>query len=118
VRQGDVYWVRFEGVGSEPRKVRPALVVQDDRFDDSAIRTTIVVALTTTERLAFKPGNVRLRKGEANLPRPSVVNVTQVATVDRARLGERIGSLSRPRLVEVLRGLLLVLGVRAGASPG
>jgi mRNA interferase MazF len=110
MRQGEVVWLRFGGEGSEPSGRRPALVIQDDRFNLSALNTTIVAAVTSNLRLAAMPGNVRLRKGEANLPRASVVNVTQVRTVDRTRLGKRLGALSPARMREVLRGLELVLG--------
>jgi mRNA interferase MazF len=111
MRQGEVYWLRFAGHGSEPDGRRPALVVQHDRFNRSAIQTTVVVAITSNLRLAAMPGNVRLRKGEANLPRPSVVNVTQLRTVDRDRLTESVGHLAPGRIREVLDGLALVLGL-------
>lgn len=113
MRRGEVYWLRFAGQGSEPEGRRPALVVQHDRFNQSAIQTTVVVAITSNLRLAAMPGNVRLRKGEANLPRASVVNVTQLRTVDRVRLtlSDRVGHLAAGRVREVLDGLALVLGL-------
>jgi len=110
MRQGEVYWLRFQGKGSEPSGRRPAVVVQHDRFNRSAIQTTVVAALTSNLRLGAMPGNVRLKLGEANLPLPSVVNVTQIRTVDRGRLTERIGALSPVRLQQVLSGLALVFG--------
>ena len=110
MRQGEVYWLKFSGKGSEPQGRRPALVVQHDRYNRSAIATTIVAAITSNLRLAAMPGNVRLRKGEAKLRRACVVNVSQLLTIDRARLGEPIGSISHARLREVLQGLALVLG--------
>ena len=110
MHQGEVYWLRFGGKGSEPRGRRPAVIVQHDRFNRSAIATTVVAAITTNLKLAAAPGNVRLRKGEAKLPRPCVVNVSQILTVDRARLGKTVGSISHARLRDVLRGLALVLG--------
>ena len=90
---------------------RPAVVVQHDRFNQSAISTTVVAAVTSNLRLALMPGNVRLRAGEAGLPKPSVVNVSQLMTVDRDRLRERIGALSKVRVDEVLEGLGLVVGL-------
>lgn len=111
MRQGEVYWFRFAGHGSEPEGRRPALVIQHDRFNRSAIQTTIVAAITSNLRLAAMPGNVRLRKGEANLPRPSIVNVTQLRTIDRERLTEKVGHLAPDRVREVLEGLALVLGL-------
>jgi mRNA interferase MazF len=111
MRQGEVYWLQFHGEGSAPLGRRPAVIVQHDRFNLSAMRTTIVAAVTSNLRLAAKPGNVRLSKGEANLSKPSIVNVTQLVTVDRTRLGERIGTLRPQRVEEVLRGLALVFGI-------
>ena len=90
---------------------RPAVVVQHDRFNQSAISATVVAAVTSNLRLALMPGNVRLRAGEAGLPKPSVVNVSQLMTVDRDRLRERIGALSKVRVDEVLEGLGLVVGL-------
>ena len=87
-------------------------MVQHDRFNRSAIRTTVVAAVTSNLRLAAMPGNVRLRKGEANLSRPSVVNVSQILTIDRARLAERVGTLgAEERVRDVLEGLALLLGI-------
>jgi mRNA interferase MazF len=113
MRQGDVFWLTFGGLGSEPQGQRPALVVQDDRFNRSAIGTTIVCAITSNLRLAAMPGNVRLRRGEANLPKASVVDVSQVRTVDRSRMRERLGSLTTARMDQVRRGLALVFGIDA-----
>jgi mRNA interferase MazF len=110
VAQGDVYWLTFRGVGSEPDGRRPALVVQHDRFNRSAMQTTVVAAVTSNLRLAEMPGNVRLRKREAGLDRPSVVNVTQLRTLDKSRLTDRIGRLGDARMGEVLAGLALVFG--------
>jgi mRNA interferase MazF len=110
MRQGEIYWLRFQGKGSEPSGRRPAVVVQHDRFNRSAIQTTVVAAVTSNLMLAGMPGNVRLKRGEANLLRPSVINVTQIRTVDRQRLTERIGALSPTRVHQVLRGLALVFG--------
>ena len=110
MQQGEVYWLRFQGRGSEPRGRRPAVVVQHDRFNRSAIATTVVAAITSNLRLAGMPGNVRLPKGEANLPRPCVVNVSQLLTIDRTRLSRPLGALSHAHLREVIRGLGLLLG--------
>ncbi len=117
VRQGDVYWLHFEGAGSEPLGKRPAVVVQHDRFNRSAISTVVVAAVTSNLRLAAMPGNVRLRKGEAKLSRPSVVNISQLRTVDRQRLRERIGVLSPQRIAQVLQGIGLLLGIEPVTIP-
>jgi mRNA interferase MazF len=111
IYQGEVYWSDLgPPEGSEPAGRRPVLVVQHDRFNRSAISTTVVAAITSNLRLAAMPGNVRLRQGEAGLPRPSVVNVSQLRTVDRTRLGARLGMLGATRRREVLSGLAVLLG--------
>jgi mRNA interferase MazF len=111
IRQGEIYWLNFGSPeGSAQAGHRPALVVQHDRFNRSAIATTVVAAVTSNLRLAAMPGNVRLRRGEAGLMRPSVVNISQLRTVDRSRLGERVGILSAVTMREVLRGLALLFG--------
>jgi mRNA interferase MazF len=107
--QGDVVWVSLPVArGSEPGGRRPAVVLQHDRFNRTKIATAIVVAVTSKLKYAELPGNVRLRKGEAGLPRASVVNVTQLATVDRALLGPRLGTLTSARMAEVWTGVRLV----------
>src|SRR5881227_2855955 len=119
MHQGEVYWLRFTGEGSEPRGRRPAVVVQHDRFNRSAISTTVVAAITSNLRLAAMPGNVRLRRGEAGLPRASVVNVSQIRTIDRTRLRDRVGVLAASKMREVLKGLVLLFGTDevSDASP-
>jgi mRNA interferase MazF len=116
MQQGEVYWLQFRGEGSEPHGRRPGLIVQHDRFNRSAIATTVVAALTSNLRLAAMPGNVRLRKGEANLPRACVVNVSQLLTVDRGRLSRPIGRLGPERVRDVLRGLALLFGTDPAAA--
>ena len=110
IAQGDVVWVDLGPAhGSEPAGRRPALVLQHDRFNRSRIATVVVAAITSNLALAHAPGNVRLRRGEGGLPRPSVVNVSQLATIDRARLSARAGTLSSRRIREVWEGVRLVL---------
>ena len=109
VQQGDVFWVELEEPsGSGPGYRHPYVIVQNDVFNASRINTTIGIALTSNLTRADIPGNVRLKKGEANLPKPSVVNVTQILTVDKSDLKEKIGRLSSARIREVLDGLRLV----------
>ena len=112
IHQGDVYWVSFfSGRGSEPWGRRPAVVLQHDRFNRSHINTVVVVAITSNLRYSLLPGNVRLRKGEANLPKPCVVNVTQIQTIDRLYLHEKIGALSQTLLRRVWEGIRFVMEV-------
>ena len=111
IRQGEVYWLHFGAAeDSAPAGRRPALVVQHYRFNRSAISTIVVAAVTSNIRLVAMPGNVRLRRGEAGLPRASVVNVSQIRTIDRTRLIDRVGILGHSRMRDVLKGLTLLFG--------
>ena len=105
VSQGDIFWVDLdEPVGSEPGFRCPFVVIQNDAFNKSKIRTVVVCAITSNMKLALAPGNVQLGKGEANLPKPSVVNISQVLTLDKDELREKIGHLSKKRLEEIVYG--------------
>ena len=109
IRQGDVYWLDLgPSYGSAPADRHPCVVVQSDVFNRSRIATTVVVLITSNRERATAPGNVALRKGDARLPRPSVVNVSQIVTVDKVDLDERIGRLPGPALAAVLAGLHLL----------
>ena len=119
IRQGEVYWLRFGSAeGSGPAGRCPAVVVQHDRLNSSAMATTVVAAIASNLRLGLMPGNVRIKRGEAGLGRPCVVNVSQIRTIDRTGLGERIGTLGPGRLRDVLRGLSLLLGTDPGRAEG
>lgn len=114
IQQGDIYWVDLgEPLGSEPRFRHPHVVVQNDLFNCSRIQTVVVCALTSNLRWAEAPGNVLLKPGEANLPKQSVVNVSQIFTVDKRQLEEKIGSLSSLRVRAILDGIRLVLEPRS-----
>ena len=116
IRQGDVYWVELgEPCGSGPGYRHPHVVVQNDLFNRSRIGTVIVCALTSNLARAAMPGNILLRPAEAKLPKQSVVNVSQVFTVDKGQLVEKIGKLSPRRVSQILDGLSLLLEPR-GAS--
>jgi mRNA interferase MazF len=113
IRQGDVFWIDLdEPSGSGPGYRHPHVVIQNDLFNRSRLYTTVVCALTSNLKRASAPGNVLLEKGEAGLPRASVVNVTQIFTVDKSSLTEKAGSLSRKRVEEILGGVQLVLEPR------
>lgn len=110
VARGEVWWVDFaEPIDSAPGYRRPAVVVSSDRFNRSRIGTAVVAAVTSNMRLAGAPGNVELPKGAAGLPKPSVVNVSQVLTIDRTLFGRRIGTLDTMRVRAVDQGLRLAL---------
>ena len=113
INQGDVYWVDLgEPSGSGPAYRHPHVVIQNNVFNRSRINTVVVCALTSNLKRAKAPGNVLLEKGEANLPKQSVVNITQLFTVDKGDLKEKIGSLSRNRLTQVLQGVELLVTPR------
>ena len=113
ISQGDIFWIELdEPAGSEPGYSHPHVVVQNNVFNRSKINTVVVCALTSNLKRASAPGNVLLEKGEANLPKQSVVVVSQVFTVDRTQLGEHIGSLPKKRVRQILDGIKLVLEPR------
>ncbi len=118
-RQGDVCWLDLgEPSGSAPGYRHPHVVVQNDVFNASRIATTVVCALTSNLERGQDPGNVLLEAGEADLPSPSVVNISQVITVDKEDLIERIGTLSPARVSDVLHGLYLLLEPREPPTTG
>jgi len=106
INRGDIFWIGPDDArGPVPSYSHPHVVVQDDVFNHSRITTVVVCALTSNLHRANEPGNVLLDAGEGNLPRQSVVVVSQISSVDKARLGERIGSLSDARVEQILAGL-------------
>ena len=111
IAQGDVWWADLaEPSGSGPGFRRPIVVVQGDAFNRSALQTVVCVALTSNIRWAAAPGNVLLSRRATGLPRDSVANVSQVITLDKGDLTERVGALSRSKLELVLAGLDTMLG--------
>ena len=113
MRQGDVHWVDLgEPEGSEPGYRHPHVVIQNNVFNQSRIGTVVVCAITSNLKRAGAPGNVLLATGEAGLAKRSVVNVSQIFTVDKSQLGDRIGALSGRRMREVLDGVHLLIEPR------
>lgn len=109
IRQGQVYWIDFGPVtGSAPAERHPCVIVQNDIFNRSGIRTSVVCLITSNLSRANAPGNVLLKKGEANLPKPGVVNVSQILTVDKSELVECTGKLSGGAVGAVRDGLHLL----------
>jgi mRNA interferase MazF len=113
IDQGDVFWIELDKQsGSEPGYLHPHVVVQNNLFNNSRINAVVVCALTSKLKLAEAPGNVLLDTGEANLPKKSVVNISQITTVDKRQLIEKIGTLSSKRVQEILDGINLLLEPR------
>jgi mRNA interferase MazF len=112
IRKGSIYWVDFSpGKSSEPIGRRPGLVIQNNLLNDSNINTVIMLAITSTLKFGELPGNVMLRKGEVNLPKKCVVNITQIKSVDKRSIKEKIGTLSKKRMDEVHEGLKIATGM-------
>ena len=108
--QGDIYWVKFGHSGnSGPSGKRPAVVIQNNLLNNSNINTTVVALLTSNRKLASVPGNIQFKKGIANLPKTSVVVVSQMATVDKTRLFEKIGKLDKETIEGILKGCQMVI---------
>ncbi len=106
VNRGDIFWiVPDDSRGPAPSYSHPHVVVQDDLFNHSRVSTVIVCALTTNLAKASEPGNVQLEPGEGDLPKQSVVVASQISSVEKTRLGERIGALSEARVDQILAGL-------------
>ena len=111
IAQGHVYWANLpEPTGSGPGFRRPVLVVQGDALNRSRIRTVVCVPLTSNLRWAEAPGNLLLSAGATGLPKDSVVNTSQLITLDRSLLTEEVGKLSKRQLDLVLSGIDIVLG--------
>jgi mRNA interferase MazF len=112
MRRGEIWWASLaDPVGSGPGYRRPVLIIQSDDFNDSAIRTTICAVVTSNVRLAEAPGNVRLTRKASGLNRDSVVNVSQLVTVDKRLLTARVGRVPPEALRNVDAGVRLALAI-------
>ena len=112
IERGSVWWAELAPPrASEPGWRRPVVVISADAFNASRIATVTVAMISSNLRLADAPGNVPLDRGEAGLPKPSVVNVSQVATIDKQSLADELGRLDLARLRALDHGLALALGL-------
>jgi mRNA interferase MazF len=112
IRRSEIWWATLPSpVGSEPGYRRPILVVQSNDFNKSRIATIIAVAITSNVRLAQAPGNVLLPRKATGLAKESVANVSQVVTIDKSFLTERIGMLPPHLFEQVENGLRLALAL-------
>jgi mRNA interferase MazF len=112
VRRGDIWWASLKApAGSSPGFRRPVLVMQSNEFNRSRIKTVVVVVITSNLILANAPGNVRIPARTSGLKKASVVNVSQIITIDKSYLAERVGAVKANYLREVEDGLRLVLRV-------
>ena len=112
MKRGEVWWASLPApTGSAPGFRRPVVVVQSNPFNQSRIATVIVAIVTSNLALADAPGNVRVGKSESGLAEPSVVNVSQVITLDRELLTQRVRGLAADTMRQIDEGLRLALGV-------
>jgi mRNA interferase MazF len=107
INQGDIYWIQAEDATEAELGyyAHPYVVVQDDLFNHSRVKTVIVCALTTNLKRANDPGNVLLDVGEANLPEQSVIVVSKVSSINKTQLGAQIGSLTKVRIEQIFAGM-------------
>ncbi len=112
IKRGEIWWASLrKPAGSEPGFRRPVLIIQTDPFNSSRINTVVVAILTSNLRLAEAPGNVLLTRRQSGLRKDSVVNVSQIVTLDKTFLTGRAGRLVPAKQMEVDEGLRLVLGL-------
>lgn len=112
IRRGDIWWSTLpEPVGSSPGYARPILVVQSNRFNESAINTVVIAVVSKNIGLLESEGNVLLKKSQSGLPQDSVVNVSQLFTIDQITLRDHVSTLSEKKMAQVDNGLKKVLGL-------
>lgn len=117
ILQGEIYWIpTVEPDGSRREVVHPHVIVQATELNDSRIDSTVACMISTNRKRLNEPGNVLLELGEGNLPKPSIVVVSQVFVVPKASLGEWVGSLSEQRVAQVLAGMGFVNRVQGLGS--
>ena len=113
MKRGEVWWAALSAPsGSGPGYKRPVLIVQSNAFNSSRIGTVVVAVITSNVALADAPGNVRVSKSDSGLPQLSVINVSQLITLDKATLTAKVRSLPADVLGSVDEGLKLVLALR------
>ena len=112
MQRGEIWWASLPSPkGSGPRRRRPVLIVQSDAFNASRIQTVIAAVITSNHDLQAAPGNLLLRRKDSGLTKDSVVNVSQLITVDKTYLTERVGRLPKRHTGAIDEGLRLVLGL-------
>lgn len=112
VKRGEIWWATMgEPRGSEPGYRRPVVVISSNEFNKSQIQTVIVAVITSNLRLADAPGNIKLSKKNSGLNRDSVINISQLLTLDKSFITEQIGQLSNSFIHKLNNGIKLVLNV-------
>ena len=112
ILRGEIWWAKLPApIASKPGYKRPLLIIQSDDFNRSRINTVIAAVITSNLRLSEAPGNVLLSKKDSNLPKKSVANVSQLITVDKSFLTEKVGKLNPDKFKDVEAGIRLVLSL-------
>ena len=112
MKRGEIWWASLpEPTGSGPGFRRPVLIVQSNPFNSSRIETVVVTVITSNLRLSAAPGNVEIAKRESGLGKTSVVNVSQILTLDRRMLTGQVRRLSEKKMLEIDQGLRAILGL-------
>jgi mRNA interferase MazF len=112
MKRGEVWWASLPApTGSGPGFRRPVVVIQSNPFNQSRIATVVVAIVTSNLALADAPGNVRVGKAESGLTKPSVVNISQLYTLDRELLTQRVRALPADAMRTIDDGLRLALGL-------
>lgn len=112
IKRGEIWWASLEKPGgAEPGYRRPVLIIQADAFNRSRINTVIAAVISSNLKLSQAPGNVRLAQGVSSLKKESVVNVSQLITLDKSFLSEHVGRISSSKQREIDEGLRLVLAL-------
>jgi len=113
IRRGDIWQADLgDPIGSQPGLTRPVVILQDNQFNDSNIATVVVIAMTSNLGHAQYPGNVLLPRADSGLERDSIINVTQIVTIDKSQLRQLLGCTSQLILDQVEYGIGLVLGLK------
>lgn len=112
IKRGDIWWAELpEPHGAGPGYKRPLVIIQTNEFNKSKINTVIAAVITTNLRLSAAPGNILLSKNKSKLPKESVINVSQIVTVNKSFLTEKVKTLPSSTMVQVDEGIRLVLNL-------
>ncbi len=112
MQRGEIWWADLpEPLGSSPGYRRPVLIVQDNEFNQSVINTVIVAAVTGNTRVSKAKGNVLITSNQSGLSKDSVINVSQLLTIDKSILIEYVNTLSEGKMEQVSEGLRIVLSL-------
>ncbi|MBU0655694.1 MAG: type II toxin-antitoxin system PemK/MazF family toxin [Gammaproteobacteria bacterium] len=112
MKRGEIWWASLEEPrGSERGYKRPVVIVSSDAFNQSKIQTVIVATITSNLRLATAPGNISIAKRDSGLSKESVINVSQILTIDKSFLIEKVGRLPEKKIPALDEGLKLSLSI-------